>query len=48
MKWQITEAVMFFHDIGILLYFAEEESGMNEVIITDPQKIARICRKTLI
>ena len=35
--WQLIEALKFYHSIGVLLYFDEEESGMSEVVITDPQ-----------
>ena len=36
-EWQLIEALKFYHSIGILLYFHEKESGMSELVITDPQ-----------
>ena len=36
-EWQLIEALKFYHSIGVLLYFHEKESGMSDIVITDPQ-----------
>ena len=36
-EWQLVEALKFYHSIGVLLYFDEDESGMSDIVITDPQ-----------
>ena len=36
-EWQLVKALEFYRSIGVMLYFDEEESGMNDVVITDPQ-----------
>ncbi len=30
-------ATSYLHDLGSILHFAEEKSGLNEIVILDPQ-----------
>lgn len=39
----VLSATQYLHDLGVLLYFNDLKSGLNDIVMLDPQWLSDVC-----